>query len=153
MKSTGYPNALLLRRQQHHVALYLWNMSPSRAPLPGRDYTCVPNLYSCAAFQDHPTFYSNLDVFPYPGECSRHGNVHLVKEAKTKYINKNNIPIAATELANPIFFLRSLPQLHLLPDSSGVSSSFTTQSPIALRPSERKVSLTSSILRAGTTIS
>jgi hypothetical protein len=102
MKSTRYPNALLLRRQKHHVALYLWNMSPSRAPLPGRDYTCVPNLYSCAAFQDHPTFYSNLDVFPYPGECSRHGNVHLVEEAKTKYI-KNNIPIAVTELANPIF--------------------------------------------------
>jgi hypothetical protein len=62
-RSTGYVNALSVRRHQHHVALYLWNMSPSSGPLLGPDYACIPNLYICClAFQDHPTFYSNLDV-------------------------------------------------------------------------------------------
>jgi hypothetical protein len=96
MKSSGYPNALSVRRHQRRVALYLWNMSPSSCPLLGRDYTCIHDLYTrCLAFQDHPTFYSNIDIFSYqPGECCWRGNMLLMKEAKSKYINKNNIPIA-----------------------------------------------------------
>ncbi len=38
---------------------------------------------------------SDLGGFPYqPGERSWHGNTLFVKGAKSKYINKNNIPIA-----------------------------------------------------------
>lgn len=38
---------------------------------------------------------SDLGGFPYqPGECSWRGNTLFVKGAKSKYINKNNIPIA-----------------------------------------------------------
>jgi hypothetical protein len=55
-----------VRRHQHRAALYLWNMSPGSGLLLEPDYTCIPNLFTrCLAFQDHPTFYSNLDVFPY----------------------------------------------------------------------------------------
>lgn len=31
-KGIGYPNSLSIRRHQHRVALYLWNMSPSSGP-------------------------------------------------------------------------------------------------------------------------
>lgn len=41
------------------------------------------------------SFIPELGDFPYqPHECSWHGNTLFVKGAKSKYINKNNIPVA-----------------------------------------------------------